>query len=222
MNFEAFEKTYCINLNEDIHNYERISQWYPEVVRFEAIKKSNGRQGCAQSHIEVIRTAKKQGLKNVLILEDDIEVHISRGKKYFDKIFESLESIDWSILKLGYALESDSTGYRLSPEIIQANNTWGMHAYVVNSKYYDTFLTTQRQKEIDSLDVLHESKRVNFTNDSFVHNNDTFKGTTFCCTPLLVVQSDGYSRTSRKVHRRGIRQRRMYRKHIKRFNYVNG
>ena len=221
MNFEAFEGVYCINLDDDIDRYRKISSRYPDISRFKGIKRHNGRQGCAMSHIAVIKDAKKQGLKNVLILEDDMEVNISRDRSFFDRIFKSLKDVDWSVLKLGYALESDSSGHRISENIIQADNTWGMHAYVVNSKYYDVFLTSQRQKEIDSINTVAESDRKLLTHDSFVHNNTAFKGTTFCCTPLLIVQADGYSATGRRFLRRGVRQRRQFKKHIKRFKYID-
>ena len=221
MYFKAFESAYCINLDDDIDRYKDISSKYPDINRFRGIKRCNGRQGCAMSHTAVIRDAKRRDLKNVLILEDDIQVNVSRGKPFFDRVFGVLEDIDWSVLKLGYALEGDSTGHRISPDIIQADNTWGMHAYVVNSKYYDVFLTSQRQEEIDSIDTLTEAKRTRLSHDSFVHNNPAFKKTTFCCTPLLIIQANSYSTTAQKFIRRGLRQRRQFRKHIKRFKYID-
>ena len=82
MYFKAFEGIYCINLDDDIGRYRDISSRYPDINRFKGIKRRNGRQGCAMSHVAVIRDAKKRGLKNVLILEDDIQINVSRGSRF--------------------------------------------------------------------------------------------------------------------------------------------
>lgn len=218
INFKAFDAAYCINLDEDIHRYENMSISNPEIQRFPAIKKPIGRQGCAQSHIEVIKLAKKQNIKNVAIFEDDAIFPTNRQGVYFERVLKSLESVDWSLIKIGYALESDSRGYRLTPDLIQACNTWGTHAYVVNSKYYDIFLSQSRQDEIDRIPDTPHRDRPKLCHDSFMHNTPEFKSTTFCCTPLISIQSTHRSSVGGSSNK-GQRQRRQFRKNIKRFNY---
>ena len=67
---------------------------------------SAGVRGCFLSHMTVIEEAKRDGLNNVLVLEDDISFskHIL---EYGAMATETLKDLDWDIAYFGHALESD-------------------------------------------------------------------------------------------------------------------
>jgi len=77
---DLIDKIIFINLED---RKDRLSQIQTEIdkidpersktIRLEAIKKDNGKLGCALSHIKALKNAQENNYKNVLILEDDFE-----------------------------------------------------------------------------------------------------------------------------------------------------
>ena len=77
---DLIDKIIFINLED---RKDRLSQLQTEIdkidpersktIRLEAIKKDNGKLGCALSHIKALKNAQENNYKNVLILEDDFE-----------------------------------------------------------------------------------------------------------------------------------------------------
>lgn len=91
---DAFEAVYVINLPERTDRRREmeselakvgLSFASPKVHLFAAIRpadrggfESIGAHGCFMSHLAVLKLAQGQGLRNVLILEDDLNIHASR------------------------------------------------------------------------------------------------------------------------------------------------
>ena len=101
-----------------------------KVVRFPAIKRIKGSLGCLESHTEALRMAKKEGWKNVLILEDDLEWLDFESE--YPKLEELTRLPKWDVILLvGWYWKYEF------PRIYDANNTG---AYLVNSSYYNTLL----------------------------------------------------------------------------------
>jgi len=73
-----FDKIYCINLNHRTDRWLESLQEFKklgidsDVERFEAHELKPGIKGCTKSHYEIIKLAKKNKYKNVLIFEDDV------------------------------------------------------------------------------------------------------------------------------------------------------
>ena len=66
--------------------------------RFPAIKHINGAIGCSKSHLEIIKNAKQQGYKNILVLEDDFEFLVSKDQ-FYDQLYKLLQTpFDVSLL----------------------------------------------------------------------------------------------------------------------------
>lgn len=81
---------------------------------FEAVTPSEGNgfpsvgvRGCFLSHLGVLEEAMRLNLKNILILEDDIQFsrHISQ---YGREAIESLEGMEWDIVYFGHPFEENS------------------------------------------------------------------------------------------------------------------
>jgi len=107
--------------------------------RFPAVKEEFGALGCLKSHLNLLKEAKDKKFKNILILEDDFEFLLS--KEDFWKLMESVKDLDYDVLLFGYNngnLKSEKVNDVYS-KVLEAQTT---SAYLVNEKFYDTFIKT--------------------------------------------------------------------------------
>ena len=104
--------------------------------RFTAIENRNGALGCSMSHLAVIKKAKKEGYKNVLVLEDDFEFIVNKEQFYnqINKLFQ----INYDVCLLSYNTPNlYSSEFPFLYKIKDAQTTSG---YIINSKYYDKLI----------------------------------------------------------------------------------
>lgn len=105
--FFYFDAIYCINLDTAQDRWQAMQERFDRVGiqhrvrRFSAIKtKESHRIGCALSHRGILEQARKQGLQNVLVFEDDAAfleetlVHLARS-------IGELKRQPWKIFHLG-------------------------------------------------------------------------------------------------------------------------
>jgi GR25 family glycosyltransferase involved in LPS biosynthesis len=141
---EYFDKIYCINLDR------RPDRWYESVKIFEANgleverfpacdgqlidtgygKVYNGELGGTISHTRIIKKILDSGVKNALILEDDIEFN----ENFFEKTRESLEELpeNWDMLFFG---GNHTGGYdKVTKNLVRVYRTYALHCYAVNRK----------------------------------------------------------------------------------------
>jgi len=101
-----------------------------KIERFSGIRHPVGIVGCAMGHISILKRAKAEGWKSVLILEDDMQ-WID-----FENNYKKLEHLvgcqTWDVCMLG-GLYMEAT----PPKVHIAYCT---NAYIVQSHYYDTLL----------------------------------------------------------------------------------
>ena len=93
-----------------------------------------GEVGCFLSHFSIIKKAKEEGKKKILIFEDDVIF-----RKTFDKDIRFLKILqdDWAMLYFG-ASQYDWKGVRPhSNKFYYSKNTDGTFAYAINLDYYD-------------------------------------------------------------------------------------
>lgn len=100
--FEYFDAIACINLAKRNDRWilmqEQFTRLGIKATRFDAIEHSDGWRGCRDSHINLIRQAKENNIRKLLVLEDDI-TFIEYDDIYLNKAFESLPP-DWELLYL--------------------------------------------------------------------------------------------------------------------------
>jgi glycosyltransferase involved in cell wall biosynthesis len=135
------EKVYYINLKKRDDRKQAIEKELLltglDYERFDAIEEDPGYVGCTKSHIEVLKLAKKNHLKNVLILEDDFTFS-NLPNKLKDKLVEFFNlGFDYDVLLLSYNLISGDGDHHLVGKVLDAQTTSG---YLVNEKYYDILL----------------------------------------------------------------------------------
>ena len=107
-----------------------------------------GQRSCLFSHLSVIRYAKENNLKNVLIFEDDaVFNHDVDVIDILSKTLDELENVEWDMFKLGCLLSgfSEKKGdYLCKLSIFSA-----AHAYAVNNTCYDIILDFPFESEMN-------------------------------------------------------------------------
>ena len=159
--------------------------------RFAAIEHSHGLYGCGLSHLSVLKMARDNSWKNVLILEDDILFNTTSPATNIAQIFES--GLDFDVCMLDVNLQK----YETTSEdwLLRVRYAHCAGAYIVQSHYY--------QKLIDlyewALPLLLE------TGMHWVYANDAVWGKLqesdkwYTFKPQICKQMGGYSDTKNMV-----------------------
>lgn len=121
---------------------------------FKGIKHSIGISGCSRSHYEIIKLAKEQNYKNVLIFEDDIKFTLER-ETFRETITNAfldiqLKNLNVSMLYLGGNLkgmpESGKHEHvRYGRNLFELIGCKTTHAYIVFENVYDTIINNYRK-----------------------------------------------------------------------------
>lgn len=100
--FSFFSKIYCINRESRKDRWEKclieFAKLDLDVQRFNAVE--GGEKGCMLSHINILRDAKQNRYRRILILEDDVEFLVTELQYYRD-LFYMLEFSHWHLLYFG-------------------------------------------------------------------------------------------------------------------------
>jgi len=188
--WEFVDKFIYINLDSRQDRREIMQKFFDEgkippekIERFSAIRRDKPQLGCLESHTEVLRIAKRNRWKNVLILEDDMEwLNFEDGYKKLEEFIK----LEWNVILLvGWYVVYDF------PRIFSSRNAG---AYLVNSLYYDTLLSN-RETALAKMKQRYIGFKVNinkFDNDYYwteLQKNDIWYG----IYPCMCRQVDGFS-----------------------------
>jgi GR25 family glycosyltransferase involved in LPS biosynthesis len=110
--------------------------------------------GCLISHLEIIKDAKKNNYKNILILEDDIIIS-NDYRNQLQNLLDFVKNNTYNIIYLGASQHCWKDIKFLKNHYI-AKNTTGGFSYIVNSCYYDEMIC--------GLDVLNKPADVFLSN----------------------------------------------------------
>lgn len=187
--FNFFDAIYCINLNE---RKDRLELAYKEfeslgitegINVISAVKNEIGCRGCLESHILIIKKAKEMGLKNILVLEDDV-VFLEKDMDYYKNMIEEVKALpEFHLLYLGA-----NTIQKLSREgdfLLKAKECLTTHAICYNFSIYDKIISDYDNNKIHILDAYlrHEIQPMN---KSYISNR------------LCATQRNGYSDIEKK------------------------
>ena len=156
----TFDKIFCINVCDGRWEYCRqVFKKYhilDIVERYIGVKSidnnyKNWRNAINTSHLNIIKTAKKENYNNVLIFEDDIEFldyKYNEKKEKFksdpkDILYKALSQLnqhEWDILWLGYASGRIKNYCRIDDNLFRADGQTRTHAYAVNNTVYDMII----------------------------------------------------------------------------------
>jgi hypothetical protein len=144
------DKIYCINLDKRTDRWEKCESIFKhnniKVDRFSAIDGSKmeyenkkllpGEIGVIRSNLEIVKIAKKNNYKNVLIFEDDVELCENFNIKFNEYIGQIPN--DWSFIYLG---GNHVGGYNhVTDNVAKTNYSFAIHAIIINQNVYDQIL----------------------------------------------------------------------------------
>lgn len=138
------DKIYYINLDKRTDRREEIEEELSKMglsgERYAAIHTPHsGIIGCGYSHLNVLKLAKEQNVKNVLILEDDFEFIVSKDtfEKELQHFFDTIPEYD--VCMLSYIVQG-SEEVPNNPRIGRVLNAQTASGYIVNGHYLDTLI----------------------------------------------------------------------------------
>lgn len=145
--FNYFDAIYCINLDADVDRREKMQERFKELgihnrVRFfSAIATPESHHiGCALSHRAIITSAKKQGLDNVLVFEDDA-MFLDDTLQFLAQSVEELKAQDWNIFYMGgHKWDRDFPMVNGCSSLKKPIGLTTTHALAYNSRIFDRIL----------------------------------------------------------------------------------
>jgi len=155
------DKIYYINLEKRKDRKEHIEKQIKEYLdpnlkiteRFNAIEydgyyvnncfRNKGGIGCSLSHLNIVKLAKQNNYKNILILEDDIIFNWDKERFYriLSKFFENIK--DYNLLVF------DTNGNNMHPwqsyetnisEIYKLGDSFCTGGYIISNNFFDTYI----------------------------------------------------------------------------------
>lgn len=138
INFERFSAIDGNNISDSEHDFSKFVQGRGMIENKYAL-------ACLRSHIEIIKDAKKNGYKRILIFEDDVLI-----SKDINVHIQKLRNIDdWKLLYLG------SSQYNWNVVFIEdfffSKQSLGTFAYAIDESIYDEVLNKSISKSIDNI-----------------------------------------------------------------------
>jgi len=120
------------------HIEDLLSKYNIEATRFEAIEHSFGLYGCGLSHLAVLKLARDNGWKNVLILEDDILFNLP--KQDFEQDIERLftQGPEFDVFMLDINLQQSEPADQ--DWLIRVKYAHCAGAYIVQQHYYQKLI----------------------------------------------------------------------------------
>lgn len=100
---------------------------------------SVGAHGCFMSHLSILRKAHAEGLRNILVIEDDLAIS-DRFADVADRLVEQLQDQDWGFAYFGHELDLPK------PEDVPSLIAYGKpivtaHFYAINGPLLERLLT---------------------------------------------------------------------------------
>lgn len=143
---EYIDKIIYINLENRLERKkeieEELNKFGLTYERFNAISTPNfGTLGCGLSHLSILKMAKDNKWKNILIFEDDFMFLVDREEfeKNINLLFDIYNPVDFDICMLSYNLQKSepSIKYSFLNKVLEVQTASG---YIVNEKMYDKLI----------------------------------------------------------------------------------
>jgi glycosyl transferase family 25 len=147
---EYFDRIYVIHLPERVDRYVALRRALGTLgidirgpkVRIPAAPRpddsnqfpSRAVYGNFLSHLEILKESRKDGLSNVLILEDDA-MFSRRMVKTQAALVETLQNVPWDLCFFGHSLKDELRGYPKGLVSHKASFIWA-HCYAANARVF--------------------------------------------------------------------------------------
>ncbi len=208
---EKIDKIVYINLEHRTDRKELVEDElknfdFPmdKVLRFNAIKHNNPALGCTISHYEVLKMAKKNNWKNVLILEDDFKMVVSKEElnESLNYFFNIEFDKSWDVLMFAYNIgfsHNKVENFNDDKIIGRVRFAQTASAYLVNGHYFDKFIS-----HMENGIIMFEKTGNNF------YMNDVFwrflqeKDEWFYFKKRISIQRESYSDLQKSIANYGV------------------
>jgi glycosyl transferase family 25 len=195
---DKIDKIFYINLDKRPDRRDLFTSDIAKVKlqpeRFVGIPHNEGIVGCGKSHLAIMKMAKEQNLRNVLILEDDFTFLVERDEldRKLNTFFEDFqENYDVCMFCCQNLVEDGSRPKSYVSKIQRANNA---SAYLINGKYLDTIIQLYEH----ALPLLEQTgEHWNYANDQ-VWTQLQEKDNWYVFQPRLGKQHSGYSDNAKR------------------------
>lgn len=160
---DYFENIYCVNLETRPDRWEQVQKEFEKyniinVKRYNAVdgntifvinpKLLRGELGILNTHINLIKMAKENNFKNILIMEDDVWFNpdIVNLEKYMNQLPEY-----WDMLYFGINYQQNAPLNLIKPNIGKPINGYGLQCVAINNTMFDKILEIipKMEKQVD-------------------------------------------------------------------------
>ena len=158
-----FDKIVCINLDRRPDRYERFKSEMEKfniknVQRFSAVDGNTitetntallkGEVGILLSHLNIIKNAKKEGLKNILIMEDD--VFFTDEIKNIDDYLQKVPN-DWDFIYFGGNHVYGPKPTPINDKVLKLNYTVALQCVAINHTMFEIIeaILPNMKKQVD-------------------------------------------------------------------------
>lgn len=161
-------KSYCIHLktrrDREKNMFKELDSFTSNYEIFDAIKMSPGYKGTSESFKSIIKKAKGEKLKQVLIFEDDVRFTSKKSRSKFQIAINSLPD-KWDILLGGvYTSKNKPEESKYNDHISILGDFSSLHCILINESCYDKILehNPNKDKHLDRyLGRLAKSEEIN-------------------------------------------------------------
>jgi glycosyl transferase family 25 len=168
-----------------------LSRMNIQAERFEAIEHEYGLIGCLESHLEVLKLAKKRGYKNILILEDDIEFLVTPEEFYKELTQFFSSKVSYDVVMLGYNIQKSSP---MNSQLLKIQSASTASAYLVSRSIYDQLISLYTR----SLVMFRKTRDNWYANDKIWRELQPYTKW-FAFQKRLVKQRAGFSDTTGRI-----------------------
>jgi GR25 family glycosyltransferase involved in LPS biosynthesis len=189
--FDFFDEIYCINLDERTDRWVKVQKEFQKVgildrvERFSAVKKDDGRVGIIKSNLGVVKKAKKNKAKNVLVFEDDV-VFLNESLENLKKATTQLieKEYDWELFYLG--ANTHQKLHQVEPNLIRLKNAFAVHAMCYHEKIYDKFI---KYASAVGNNIINHVQILDVWLAAVIQSNNK----SYMVNPLIATQGNDYS-----------------------------
>jgi len=201
---EYFDKIYCINLDRRVDRWEenclpQFKKLNLDVKRFSATDgKSdinlphgdvyNAELAGSISHLNVLKKAREEGIKKLLLLEDDV-VFKENANELFDIVIKNVPN-DWDYL---FFCGNHVGGFTpISDGVVKIGRSYAIHACGIKDSSYDIMIQHLQNKINKVMTDLNIKHTPSVAADYFLGDLHKILNT-YCFLPHIAWQLDGHS-----------------------------
>lgn len=205
---DKVDRITCINLDKRPERWTKCKQEFAKVgladcvERFSGIEVTPGIAGCSLSHYNVIKQAKIDGCKSVLVFEDDVEfLRTDNFNTIITDAFQQMESsnIEYDMFYLGGNVKGVDNS-KIDANLVELNSVKCAHAYIITDTVYDVIIDIIEQGNINDNWSWNSQNYDRLNLDYRYYRDISPNYNVYGVWPMLAKQAEGYSDVNGGFH----------------------